>query len=485
MWIRTLALLTGVAGFQQLSELPDIIWLATLAILPLARCWRFLIIPAWLITGLAVAWGHAAWQSRYSLPANLQGQDLLVTGVVVSIPEYGDRNVRFRFAVESLLLDGKPAAEVKQLRLYWYGRGHQLRAGERWQFRVRLKRPHGFMNPGGFDYESWLFQQGVQATGYVRKDQQNRMLDEQISASIVSLRQDMRTRLLAQLESSLSTGLILALSLGDRSEITPHQWEVLRQTGTGHLLAISGLHIGLIATLGFWLGRWLASASVWLTNRIPAQLFGAGLGFLLALIYSLLAGFSIPTQRALIMVAVVMGSWLLRQPVRPGYSLSLALRIILVLDPMAVLSAGFWLSFSAVSVLWFGMGHRVVRETWLLRIWRPQWLIAVGLLPLSLLFFQQSSLVAPLANLIAIPVVGLLAVPLILAGVLLSWFSGYPGQMLLWAAAWILERVWQVLEWFAQWPMASWSQGVSTSLVMGMAVTGAVLILMPRGMRIR
>ncbi len=434
MWIRTLALLTGVAGFQQLSEFPDIIWLAALAILPLARCWRVLIVPAWLIAGVAVAWGHASWQSRYSLPATLQGQDLLVTGVISSIPEYAERNVRFRFAVDSLLLDGKPAANVKQIRLYWYGQGRQrrqIKAGEHWQFRVRLKRPHGFMNPGGFDYESWLFQQGVQATGYIRKDQQNRLIDEQISTSIVSLRQDMRTRLLAQLQSSFSTGLILALALGDRSEITPQQWEILKQTGTGHLLAISGLHIGLVATLGFWLGRWLASVSVRLTNRIPAQLFGAGCGFLLALIYALLAGFSIPTQRALIMVAVVMGSWLLRQPVRPGFSLSLALRVILLLDPMAVLSAGFWLSFSAVSVLWFGMGHRVVRESWLLRIWRPQWLIAVGLLPLSLLFFQQSSLVAPLANLIAIPVVGLLAVPLILVAVLLSWFSGYPGQILL------------------------------------------------------
>ncbi len=485
MWIRTLALLAGVTGFQQLSEFPDIIWLAALAILPLARCWRLLSIPAWLIAGVAVAWGHASWQSRYSLPASLQGQDLLVTGVIASIPEYTDRNVRFRLAVDSLLLDGKPAADIKQIRLYWYGRGHQIRAGQHWRFRVRLKQPHGFMNPGGFDYESWLFQQGVQATGYVRKDQQNRLLDKQISLSTASIRQDMRTRLLEQLGAHASSGLILALALGDRSEITPQQWEILRQTGTGHLLAISGLHIGLIATLGFWLGRWLASTSVRLTNHIPAQLFGAGLGFLLALIYALLVGFSIPTQRALIMVAVVMGSWLLRQPVRPGYSLSLALRVILLLDPMAVLSAGFWLSFSAVGVLWFGMGHRVVREAWLLRIWRPQWLIAVGLLPLSLLFFQQSSLVAPLANLIAIPVVGLLAVPLILAAVLLSWFSGYPGQMLLLVAAWILEKIWQVLEWFAVWPIASWNQGVSTPLVMGMAVTGAVLILMPRGMRVR
>jgi len=485
MWIRTLALLAGVAGFQQLSEFPNIIWLATLAILPLARCWRFLIVPAWLIAGAAIAWGHASWQSRYSLPANLQGQDLLVTGVIASIPEYGDRNVRFRFAVDSLLLDGKPAADIKQIRLYWYGRGRQVRAGQQWQFRVRLKRPHGFMNPGGFDYESWLFQQGVQATGYIRKDEHNQRLGEQVSTSIVSVRQDMRTRLLEQLGSDASTGLILALALGDRSKITPEQWEILKQTGTGHLLAISGLHIGLVATLGFWLGRWLASASVHLTNRIPGQLFGAGLGFLLALIYALLAGFTIPTQRALIMVAVVMASWLLRQPVRPGYSLSLALRIILLLDPMAVLSAGFWLSFSAVSVLWFGMGHRVVRENWMLRIWRPQWLIAVGLLPLSLLFFQQSSLVAPLANLIAIPVVGLLAVPLILVAVLLSWFAGYPGQFLLWAAAWILDRVWQVLEWFAAWPIASWSQGVSSGLVMSMAVAGAVMILLPRGMRIR
>jgi len=485
MWIRTLALLAGVAGFQQLSEFPDMIWLAALAILPLARCWRFLVVPAWLIAGAAVAWGHASWQFRYSLPAGLQGQDLLVTGVIASIPEVGDRNVRFRFAVDSLLLDGEAVADINNIRLYWYGRGHQVRAGQHWQFRVRLKRPHGFMNPGGFDYESWLFQQGVQATGYIRKDQHNRLIDQQISTSIVSVRQDMRTRLLAQLESRFSTGLILALALGDRSEITPQQWQVLRQTGTGHLLAISGLHIGLVATLGFWLGRWLASVSVRLTNRIPAQLFGAGSGFLLALIYALLAGFTIPTQRALIMVAVVMGSWLLRQPVRPGFSLSLALRTILLLDPMAVLSAGFWLSFTAVTVLWFGMSHRVVRENWLLRIWRPQWLIAIGLLPLSLLFFQQSSLVAPLANLIAIPVVGLLAVPLILGAVLLSWFAGYPGQFLLWLADWILQRIWQVLEWFAVWPMASWSQGVSTGLVMSMAVVGAVLILMPRGMRIR
>lgn len=485
MWIRTLALLLGVAGFQQLSAFPEITWLAALAILPLSYCWRYLIVPAWLIAGFAVAWGHASWHSRYSLPAALQGQDLLITGTVASIPEYSERSVRFRFAVDSLLHDGKPAADISQIRLYWYGRNHPVRAGEHWQLRVRLKRPHGFMNPGGFDYESWLFQQGIQATGYVRKSQQNQRIDDQTELSVVTIRQDMRERLTAQLQATFSRGLVLALALGDRSEITPQQWQVLKHTGTGHLLAISGLHIGLVATLGFWLGRWLGSISTRLTNRIPAQLFGAGFGFLLALIYALLAGFSIPTQRALIMVTVVMGSWLLRQPVRPGFSLSLALRVILLLDPMAVLSAGFWLSFAAVTVLWLGLSHRVVREGWLLRSWRPQWLIAVGLLPLSLLFFQQSSLVAPLANLIAIPVVGLLAVPLILLAALLSWFSGYPGQMLLTAAAWILERVWQWLEWLATWPMASWSHGVSTGLILIMAVCGSALILMPRGMRIR
>ncbi len=273
----------------------------------------------------------------------LEVKDLEVSGVVASMPEVREYATRFSFDIERIHADGAAERAVpKRVRLSWYTPAPEVRMGERWRFTVRIKRPLGFMNPGGFDYEGWLYQQGIRATGYVRDGHNARQLEDNIlDRPLGRIREALADEVAARLPQSANVGIITGLTIGERHAIAPEQWRLLLATGTNHLLAISGMNISLIAGLVYFLMRRLWRTSAQLCLMRPASHAAAIAALMAGFVYAALAGFSIPTQRAVIMLAVVIGAQLLGRTSRPGHTLAAALLAVLVSDPRAVLSAGF------------------------------------------------------------------------------------------------------------------------------------------------
>lgn len=462
----------------------------------------------------------AKQQLSHRLDDSLAGQDILLQGRVTTIPVINTMVRRFEFEVDSFELSAKPDgvnAELNhksnsrakltlpdKVRLSWYY-GSEIRAGEQWQLLVRLKPPHGFMNPGGFDYEAWLFQQHLDATGYVRESALNKLVSTPSRWSIDAIRQNLTASIdrlvnakqineqghdLAELDRSRPDAMtmIKALTNGDKSSISSQQWEVLKNTGTSHLMAISGLHIGLAALFIYVLIRRILPEYV--MKRVPAQHVAIIAGMGMALLYALVAGWSIPTQRAVIMLCVLSLMLLLRRNHRPFDALGLALMVVLVFDPLAVLSAGFWFSFSAVAVIFISVAKaerpdkpvaggtsRWSKLLLLLKQWlRLQFLISLFLLPLSLFMFQQVSLVSPLANLLLIPYVSFLVVPLVLLAIICSFVSQTISVLLFTLAAQVLDFIWPVLTALSRLPHAFWVKG-DVDIILLLSATTALLLM--------
>mgnify|MGYP002713094680 CR=1 FL=1 len=409
------------------------------------------------------------------------GQDLRVEGEIVSLPEVYPRRTRFELQPSAVWHDGQRVAFRGRLRLSWYsGRASTLRAGDRWMMVVRLKRPRGMRNPGGFDYEGWLFRHGIRATGYVRRDRRNRRLGAG-GDLLDRLRQQLRTGIGDALPDARHRGLLTALAIGDRHGVDVHAWSVLRRTGTAHLMAISGLHIGLVSTLGFLLFRWLWSRSARALERVPAPKIGAIGAVMTAAAYAALAGFSLPTERALVMVGAAALAVLMQRRLRPSHTLAVAAFAVLVLDPLSVSSWGFWLSFVAVAVILYGTSGRLGEGRLWWRWGRVQWLITLGMLPLGLLFFGQMSLVAPLANLVAVPWVGFVVVPLDLLGAVLTPAMPGMGRAVLHGAAAALGALWYLLERLSAPSFAAWHLPPPAGWTLIPATIGLIWLLAPRG----
>lgn len=402
------------------------------------QCIRRARIPGAFLLGC----GWLLWYAQTSIaalwPTELEGADVWVQGVVWSLPQPAERSLRFEFRIEGLCLQQLPAscdfaalprtARKALINLY---QPLPIQPGARWQLRLRLQRPHGFANPGGFDYEAWLMEHGIRATGYVREGRDNRLLEADTGLrTFTRLRADLVDRI-ARVEGLHYPHLIRALTLGDSYGISDAEWKFFRETGTSHLIVISGMHVALIALVLYRLGWWLATRSTRLLLYWPAPQIAAAFALAGAWCYAGLAGFSLPVQRAFVMAAVLFAGRLLRRQTSSVDALCLALALILALDPLASQNPGFWLSYCAVAVLLLVATSSEVREPEQSRLraawdklrleWRVQWLVFLGLLPVLLLFFQQVSPLSPLINMPAIPYVGFLVVPLALIGVLLLW----------------------------------------------------------------
>jgi competence protein ComEC len=434
-------------------------------------------------------WAGARAQARLAdaLPSVWEGRDIEIVGVVASLPQPYERSMRFEFDVEHVLTAG--ASVPERVLLAWWGRSRetaaplsQLSAGERWRFTVRLKRPHGTANPHGFDYEAFLLERGVRATGYVRPGSHPQRLTplvERPAYWIEALREKVRARILAALAGARCAGVIAALVMGDQRAIPPAQWQTFTRTGVNHLMSISGLHVTMLSGLGYALAYWLWRRSARLTLALPAAKAAAVAGALTALAYTLLAGFAVPAQRTLYMIAVVVAALWLGTATSASAVLCAALLVVVVLDPWAVMSAGFWLSFGAVAAILFVVVNRVGQPHWFALWLRTQSVVTIVLLPLLLALFQQVSLVSPLANALAIPVVSFVVVPVALAG------TALPFDALLLAAHFVMSLLTSALEWMSALPSAVWQQHAPEAWTVAAALAGAAWMIFPRGVPAR
>jgi len=438
------------------------------------------------------------------LPVALEGKELVVTGVVADLPYRFERGLRFQFEVEQAAgPDGETTRLPSRIALSWYDDPRAklsppaLRPGERWQLSVKLKRPHGNANPGGFDYEAWLLEQGLRATGSVRglgETSGNARLDAFVfspTAVVERCRGWLRERMTATLAGQRYAGVIIALVIGDQRDIAQDDWKVFTRTGIGHLVSISGLHITMVAGLfaalvqALWRRSFYTRAQ--LPLLLPAQKVAALTGTAVALVYVLLAGFGVPAQRTLYMIAVVSIALWTGRIASVSHVLCAALAVVLLLDPWAVLWPGFWLSFSAVAViLYVSVGRtrpalqdgKASRMQTLSDAARTQYAVTVGLVPLTLLLFGQISLVSPLANAVAIPLVSFAVTPLALAG------SVAPAPLSAWllqAAHWLVAQLALLLEWLSGFALAVWAAPVPPWWMFALGLVGMLWLLAPRG----
>ncbi len=487
----------GIALLQQQALLPPLAWAAALPPLLvlawLARTQRGLFAVVMAVCCVSAGFFYAAtraqWRINDALPPEWEGRDVQIVGVVASLPQHYERSVRFEFDVERVIT---PHAVVpSHIVLSWWGsvaqeasRGTlpELKPGERWQLTVRLRRPRGSANPHGFDYEAWLFERDLRATGSVRPKSGSRRIDAMVHRPVYwieATRERLRARILQALPEQPYAGVLAALAIGDQRAIAADQWQIFTRTGVNHLMSISGLHVTLVSGLIFALAYGLWRRSARLTLRLPARKAAVLAGLTAALIYTLLAGYEVPAQRTLYMLAVVaVALWLNRMSSALAV-LSVALLVVVLIDPWALLAAGFWLSFGAVAVILYVSVGRVGTAHWLLTWARVQWAVTLALMPALLAMFQQVSIISPLANALAIPLVSLVVVPLTLAGMWLP-FDG-----VLQLAHGIMAGCGLALAWMSHLPVAVWQQHAPPGWTVLVAAFGAVILLLPRGFPLR
>jgi competence protein ComEC len=492
-----------------------------------------------LVAGFAWATWRADLRLSDELPHALEGRDLVVIGTIAVLPSIDVRGTRFEFTVESVVSRDEydvPLVVPRHLALGWYRPGYgassngdggvpDLRPGQRWRLTVRLKRPHGSANPFGFDYEYWLLEEGLRATGYVRpgadpieadpadsNDESlvsaeaatsTRKLDDfvwSINNVIERTRARLRDRVLTVLADGGAiqvnapyAGVIVALIVGDQRAIAQSDWTVFNRTGIGHLVSISGLHVSMLAALGSWSvfvlwRRW----PVWCA-RLPAHKAAALAGTLVALTYCLLAGFGVPAQRTLYMIGVVAFALWTHRLTSVSRVLCIALAIVVAIDPWAVTGSGFWLSFTAVAAIFYVTSGRLEvdrsnasRRT---RAWHAvrtpatvQWAVTLALTPLTLLFFYQVSIISPIANAIAIPLVSFVVTPLALTGAVLP---GFIGAWLLHAAHGLVALLALWLQWLSGSSIAVWTGAAPSAWAFCTAMVGVAWWLAPRGIALR
>jgi competence protein ComEC len=433
------------------------------------------------------------------LPREWESREVEIVGVVNSLPQQTERGVRFEFEIESAKTQG--AALPRHVSLNWYSESGssepdrvgdfahatthstpRVAPGERWHFTVRLRRPHGTQNPHGFDFEAWALERNLRATGYVRPKGANTREATPASGfghGINRARLAIRDAMLAQLGDRPYAGVLVALVIGQQNAIPSLHWRDFWRTGTGHLMSISGLHITMVASLIYWLVFRIWANSPGLPRRIPAQRAAAIGGAAAALAYSLLAGFSVPTQRTFYMLATVAVLLCTGRAISGSRVLAIALAVVVVADPWAVLAPGLWLSFGALAAILYVVHARSGIESWWWIALRTQAAVTVGLAPLSLGLFQEVSLVSPLANAFAIPVVSWLVVPLALLGALVDLLFGFGGLLLLSHA--IMGECHGALAWMAGFDQAVWQSHAPAGWSVVLAIVATLWLLAPRG----
>ena len=493
----TIAFLFGILAVHWLPALPDSALVQFLPFCLLAACLNKRFRPGCLfLVGFLWCTFRAHLAVAEILPGDLNGVDLLAEGVVIGVPDGDGTRVRFEFTVDTLDFlpkgatqgagrGGNPTGFRGKTRLSWYG-GPKLRPGERWRLEVRLKAPRGFMNPGGFDYERWLFLRGTRATGYVRRGREARRISPGTQWNIDRWRQRIADHIDLAIPNRQMSGIVAALAVGVRDGISTRQWSVLRNSGTAHLMAVSGLHVGMVAAFAYLIASlvWsrFSSACLWLPAPRVAAVAAMAAGFA----YAAMAGFSLPTQRALILLGVLMWCRVNNRSTPFSVALSVALGGVLVVDPFSVLGVSLWLSFGAVTVLAFGMMGRSHGEDAYgpAAIWwrwgRAQSLAAIGLAPIVIVSFGQQPLLSPLANAVAIPWTGFLVVPGAIAGAFLVVPWPTAGAWVLNWTADLLDMLWPLLAQLADTGFALAPFQLTPTWALLAGLVGALIVTLPK-----
>ncbi len=493
MPLFSLAFLCGILALQHFSHLPSKSWVGIILLFIFIRLFfkKKLSNSIILIIGLALgfSWAilYAHHQLSWVLPETLTGKPLTLTGYIVTIPTVDPYQTTFLFSLETIKSENAIGNKTNRvhglIHLAWQNPHPALQIGEKWQLNTSLKKVHGQMNPGGFDNETWSFVAGIRATGSVISGKTDSILLNNASYHfpIGRVREYFRDAIKKNLRPTQTSPWITALAIGERHAIPFEEWQILRNTGTNHLMAIAGLHIGLMATLAYTIFSWGWRRYEKLTLKIPAQQAGAIAALIIALIYSAMAGFSIPTQRACIMLSLFLLLLFLRRKIMPWQVWSIALFSVLLLNPLIVLTESVWLSFASVALIIYGMHGRLAPQGLWWKHGRIQWVIALGLIPLSIWLFQQCSWVSFIANSIAIPWVGFLVVPLTLSGCFLLLFSAKIGGFVLGIADKILAVLWKILTYLSHISWGSWYQTIPHISYIIMACIGMIILLVPAG----
>lgn len=511
MRLFVLGFLIGVSALQTQASLPDgrALHVGALGFALLLAAWLvgqrrsvFVLALAALLAmggGAGLGFGWAQWRAQTrmaeSLPPESEATDIEIIGAIASLPRLSERGTRFEFDVEGITSPGadKPPPVVpSHLSLTWYAETDRksnettlpptLVPGERWRFTVRLKRPHATMNPHSFDFEAWALERNIRATGYIRVKGLNERLPTHAAGfmyQVDRMRMVLRDRMLRALDDEPYRGVLIALAIGEQSAIPAEQWKAFWRTGTGHLMSISGLHITMVAALIYWLVFRAWARLPALALRLPAQRASALAGAIAALAYALIAGFSVPTQRTFFMLAAVAVALWIGRGLSGSRMLAWALLAVLLLDPWAGLAPGFWLSFGCVAMIFYVTALRTGQVGAVAGAVNTQVAITLGLLPVTLVLFQEVSIISPIANAFAIPVVSLVVVPITLVGALL------PFDFILQLAHLAMSWCYVALGFLSELPNAVWQSHAPQTWTAVMAMIGVVWLLLPRGATMR
>ena len=437
----------------------------------------------------------AAIRLSDQLPKDWQQKSVTIIGVVASLPEATERGERFRFDVEKILTkDATKTLKIPtHISLNFYGgtksqrlenasslntyfHPSQFHSGERWQFTVRLKRPHSTYNPHGYDFEAWALAENMRATGTIHGKSGYKKLSNFVWRPryiIEHYREKVGNQINQTLAKKPYAGVIRALVVGDDSQINATDWNIYLRTGVNHLMSISGLHITMLAGLAFTLAAFIWRRFPSMVLAMPTRKAATIAGLLVAILYALLAGMSVPTQRTLYMLITFSAALLFARNLAISRALAIALITVVLLDPWAVIAPGFWLSFGAVALIAYVSVGRLATGHWFKEALNTQWAITLGLLPMLIFMFGQTSVVSPLANAFAIPIISLIVVPMAILGSLIH------ADFILQAAHFVLEICMQGLTFLSNLP--TWQQAAPPIWATLVAMLGVICLLLPRG----
>lgn len=476
----------GVLLVHALPALPSILLLLSLLLVAIWP-WRWRYVLLSFVLGMAVTGWRAHRQLDVQWPESRFNEERWVQGRIASLPERSEDRYAaaneptqtWRFSFAPLGADAK--ALPQKIRVSWYRSDTVLAGGQCWRLLLRLRAPHGSLNPGGFDYEGWLFRQHIGATATVRDAESCGIAP---GATVLKLRQSWATQIDEVLGLRAGGALLKALTIGATSDLRDADWDAFRRTGTTHLIAISGFNLALVAGFAFFVLRWCWSCCPRATLWLPAQRFALIGSALLATFYALLAGFEPPVARALFMLLVLLGAALMNRLAQAGHALAFAWLAIVCVDPFAVMAPGLWLSFGAVLAIFYIASARYRAESeWRAAI-RVQLFLSLVLAPLTLFYFQGLAWAAPFVNLLAVPLFALLTPAALLVMLASVVSSGAAALLLPWAATG-LEWLLQALQWIAaHWPMA-WLPDAPPAAALALAVIGCLLLFAPAGLPLR